>query len=162
MARSTSTTTKRTGFGDDDGPHQSNDATADDVAARFVNPDEDERLRAPKADDLPPVPKVAFTRPVVKEFAPLGTGGKVGHVSVKNVRGAGLASSAGLLLFAAVALCTGLGALVDNFVLNKPATPWGLIVGFFVGLLAGGIQLARLIQQLKQGDNGGEIGSGGK
>jgi len=119
----------------------------DDIRARFAAMEASAR-QVPTPSDLPEPPSRTFTRPTLHEFAPGGRDGKIGKLSVKNVGGAGLASSTGIMIFASVVMGVGLGAAADYFLLGRPQTPWGLITGFFVGLLLAGMQLVRLLKQI--------------
>ena len=123
---------------------------ADDLRARFARA-EQAAQNAPLPSDLPHPPDRVFTRPVIKEVSPIQQG-KIGRVRVADVSNAGMSASVGISLFAAVGGGVLMGALADKFLLGQPATPWGLITGFFVGLFVSGYQLARLMTQIKKED----------
>ena len=121
----------------------------EDVAARFADLQSDARLKVSEQYALPDPPKMDFVRPVLKKttFIPPGRYAKVAPEQMRNF---GLAASAGWTLFGAVIGGIVLGMVVDKFLLKNPPTPWGLIIGFFVGLVVGFMQLARILQQMNR------------
>ena len=85
------------------------------------------------------------TRPNTKTANPNRGGGdgftiKGETISGGELRSAGLASSLGVGLVAAIVVGTGLGYLADYLLKNK-GTPWGLIIGFAFGVVAGFVNL---------------------
>lgn len=134
---------------------------ADDLRARFPDPENDPRLKTPRGSDLPEVPKTEFTRPSLPQVEPFrqgrggsgrGGSGRGGVPSAADIRGAGLASAIGIQLFMSIGGGVGLGALVDKFALHGPTTPWGLITGFFLGAVAGFMNMMRLVNRLNRDD----------
>lgn len=125
----------------------------DDIASRFFDVETDERLKPPT--DLPEPPKVNFKRPNTKTAHPErgADGFRVNgeQVSGEEIRNAGLASSLGIGLVAAIAVGVGLGYLADYLLGNK-GTPWGLITGFFIGVITGFVNLVRLANQITGSD----------
>ena len=128
----------------------------DDVASRFFDLETDERLKSPM--DLPEPPKVNITRPNTKTANP--NKGEDGFrirggttISGGELRNAGLASSLGVGLVAAIIVGAALGYLADYLLKNK-GTPWGLIIGFFIGVLAGFVNLVRTANQITKNEDG--------
>jgi F0F1-type ATP synthase assembly protein I len=125
-------------------------AQKDDVSSRFFDPETDERLKSPV--ELPDPPKVNITRPNTKTANP-NRGGEDGfHIKGETVTGgdlrnAGLASSLGVALVATIGFCTGMGYLADYLLKNK-GTPWGLIIGFLFGVIAGFVNLIRMANKI--------------
>lgn len=128
-----------------------NDEDEDDIRARFA------RLQEPPAeaaanDQLPPVPDIQFERPKPKpegERRGFGVGTTLVGSS-RDVKGSGIALSIGTNLVASIIVGTGLGWLADKYLLHSGATPWGLIVGFMLGVVAGFVGLVRAANQLNK------------
>lgn len=129
----------------------------DDVQERFADVQRraEEEAARPRGRDLPEPPKVEFTRPKLPQVNPLpqdrGLGAR-GPVGSSDLRGFGLASVAGIQLVLSILVGAGLGWLADRFLL-KPgpqSVPWGLVVGFFLGTIAGFIQVMRLVSQINK------------
>ena len=137
---------------------KTNEDDNDDVRARFAHlaePAEEET----ETDDLPPVPQVSYGRPQTQtarevrpgELTGRSGGGGIGLVgSSRDVKGSGIALSIGTNLVAAIIVGTGLGWLVDKYLLHSTTTPWGLIVGFLLGTVAGFVGLIRAANQLNK------------
>ncbi len=124
----------------------------DELRARFPDPETDGRLRTPRGDALPEAPRVEFQRPTFKRpEAP--EGGRYGG-ALGNLREMGAASTIGITLVASIAVGAGLGWAVDTFLLHSAGTPWGLIVGFFLGVTSGFINLVRVANRLNRDDGG--------
>ena len=124
----------------------------DDLRTRFPDPDADARLQVPRGDALPQVPAAEFRRPTLPEVDPLAKNPKLRHLP-GELRGMGAASTVGLTLVISIAIGAGLGWLVDKFLLRDPATPWGLIVGFLIGVASGFLNLVRVANQLNRDDD---------
>lgn len=137
----------------------------EDLLAHFPDPETDERLRTPRASDLPPVPEVAFTRPdtqtargtkpKTKRPASSTSGQQVaGAGSAEDeageYRNMGIASTIGFSLVGSIIAGTVLGWLVDRYLLHSTGTPWGLVVGFLAGVLSGFISLIRVANRLNK------------
>jgi F0F1-type ATP synthase assembly protein I len=133
--------------GDDD---NENEKFEEDLAARFPDLEEDARLKA-GSTSLPDIPDVRFERPATKTANPPKPGeGRAGSfVSDRSLRGMGQASTIGITLVASIAIGTGFGYLLDRYVI-KSATPWGLIIGFLLGVVSGFINLVRVANSLNQ------------
>ncbi|GEM_PF-7052011 len=122
----------------------------DDIRARFPDP---EAVRIPGRGDLPEPPRVKYTPPTLPEVQPFRRGrfdGPDGGGGGADLRSTGIALTIGIQLFAAVAGGVGLGLLVDRYLLGNPATPWGLIGGFFLGTASGVWTTVRLVKQLNR------------
>jgi hypothetical protein len=127
----------------------------DDLADRFPDVERDERLQPV---DLPEAPRVTFERPTTQaargdrppereEGIRLG---RAGQMSGKDLRSAGIASTIGWGLAGSIIAGTLLGHLVDRYLLGSPATPWGLIVGFLLGVVSGFVNLVRAANRLNR------------
>lgn len=133
------------------------DGGDDELRARFPDPDRDERLQASAAAELPPVPEVTFSRPNTQTArgggqttaSGAGSGGGQG-AAPGALRNLGVASTIGFSLVGSIAAGTLLGWLADRYILHSAGTPWGLIVGFFAGVLSGFINLIRATNRLNQ------------
>lgn len=125
----------------------------DDLRARFPDVDTDERLRVARGAVLPEVPQIVFQRPTLPQIDLAAKSAPLRNLS-GDLRGAGVASTIGLSLMVAILVGTGLGWLADTYLLHKPATPWGLITGFFVGTITGFINLIRTANRLNRDDPG--------
>ena len=124
----------------------------EDLRTRFPDPDSDERLRVPRGEALPEVPEAQFTRPSLPQ-ADTGKGSAGLSPLKADMRGMGEASTIGITLAASIAVGTGLGWLVDRYLLKSSGTPWGLIVGFLLGTTSGFVNLVRVAGRLnKDGD----------
>jgi len=144
--------------------HGEADETADDLRSRFPDPDNDERLHVPSAHELPPVPDVTFKRPNtqtargeqavsrVVTAGPAGTASGVGAGGENDgaYRNMGIASTIGFSLVISIGVGAGLGWLVDRFILHSGAMPWGLIIGFFAGVISGFTNLVRVANRLNR------------
>jgi hypothetical protein len=127
----------------------------EDLAARFPDVESDDRLRAA---ELPEVPRVTFERPKTHTAqGPRGEEGKdtirlgrVGDISGKDLRNAGIASTLGWGLVGSIVGGAILGHLVDLYLLHNPATPWGIIVGVLVGVVSGFASLIRTANRLNR------------
>lgn len=126
-----------------DGPLDQAAEDEEELRKRFPDPNTDPRLRG--TVELPPVPEMNFTRPNTRTAEGLssGMGGKPGEF--KNL---GIASTIGFSLVGSIIAGTGLGWLADRYLLHSGGTPWGLIVGFFAGVLVGFINLVRTANRL--------------
>lgn len=122
----------------------------DDLRARFPDPDTDERLRVPSGAALPDVPKVEFSRPTLPGPDPSKPASPLLGPIKGDLRSMGEASTIGLTLVVSIAIGAGLGYLVDQFVLGRPATPWGLIAGFLLGVASGFVNLIRVTNRLNE------------
>jgi len=128
----------------------------DDVQERFAGVQQKaEQTQLPRGRGLPEPPKVEFTRPTLPQVDPLppdrGLGAR-GPVGSSDLRGFGLASVAGIQLVLSILVGAGLGWLLDRFLI-KPgpqAVPWGLVIGFFLGTIAGFMQVMRLVNQINK------------
>lgn len=67
----------------------------------------------------------------------------------REVRQALMMSSVGFLLVIAVGLGVGAGMWVDRQLGSKP---WGLVVGFVFGAVAGFVEIFRLTRRFSKGD----------
>lgn len=124
----------------------------DDLRARFPDPETDGRLRTPRGDALPEAPKAEFQRPSFKRAEPTEPGAGGGRTG--SLRAMGMASTIGIMLVASIGVGTGLGWLVDTFLLRSAGTPWGLIVGFLLGVTSGFINLVRVANRLNRDGDG--------
>lgn len=124
----------------------------DDLRSRFPDPDADPRLRTPRRDALPEAPQIEFKRPTLKRPDAPGRGAQ--DTGLGNLRAMGAASTIGITLVACIAIGTGAGWAVDTFLLHSVGTPWGLIVGFFVGVASGFVNLVRVANRLNQDGDG--------
>lgn len=122
---------------------------ADDVRARFPDPDADERLQTPRGGALPEVPKTEFHRPTLPQADPLAKYPKMKNLP-EELQGAGAASTIGLNLVVSIVIGTGLGWLADRYLLGGPATPWGLIIGFLLGTVSGFVNVVRVANRLNK------------
>lgn len=136
---------------------------ADALRARFPDPETDERLQAPAASDLPPVPEVTFTRPNTQtargyksapKRRPTADGGgqqQAGPAEDKagEYRNMGIATTIGFSLVGSIIAGTILGLLADHYLIHS-VTPWGLILGFLAGVLSGFISLIRVTNRLNR------------
>ncbi|MES2463774.1 MAG: AtpZ/AtpI family protein [Armatimonadota bacterium] len=151
---------------DEDPKNQTQETTeeeADELLAQFPDPETDERLQAPRASDLPPVPEVQFKRPdtqTARGYKPRpkrsgvsGAGspsGGIGDDEAGEYRNMGIASTIGFSLVGSIIAGTVLGLLVDRYLLHSTTTPWGLIIGFLAGVLSGFISLVRVTNRLNK------------
>jgi hypothetical protein len=127
----------------------------DDLADRFPDVERDERLQRV---DLPEAPRVTFERPATQaargDRPPEGEEsirlGRAGRMSGKDLRSAGIASTIGWGLAGSIVAGTLLGHLVDRYLLGSPTTPWGLIVGFLLGVVSGFVNLVRAANRLNR------------
>jgi F0F1-type ATP synthase assembly protein I len=147
---------------DDEAPKSEDRRDSDDeedIASRFPDFQRDTRLDA--HIDLPEPPKVTFTRPdtqVAREAMPTPEEaanqsvrvGRVAGMSGGDIRNAGAAAMIGWSLAISIFVGAGLGYLVDRFLLGSPATPWGVIGGFLLGVIAGFVNMLRIANQLNQ------------
>lgn len=140
------------------------DENDEEIRARFARVEEQARLDAAPHDVLPPVPEVKFERPALPgaKSAAKGTssgsewgnssgpasGGGTLLGSAGNVRGFGLAMTIGTNLVASILVGTGLGWAADRYLLHSAGTPWGLIVGFMLGVASGFVSLVRTANRL--------------
>lgn len=151
--------TKKAGGGGDEDllPDQ------DDIAARFAGIEAASRQGAEV--ELPPVPQITVERPKPKASKGSGGvgligGGITGHLAssagggdsnLGNVRGMGQAMTIGTGLVASIAVGTGLGWAVDKYLLHSGSgTPWGMIVGFLIGVASGFVNLVRVANELNR------------
>ena len=138
--------------------HQT-DADADDIRARFANV---EQADTGTHIDLPPVPHVSYQRPPTPEEREAAArekaresgartfgGGVVGSAS-GDMKGSGQALTIGTGLVGSIVAGTFLGWLADKYLLHSGATPWGLIIGFFLGVVSGFINLVRVANRLNK------------
>ena len=128
----------------------------DDIRRRFAAVEEE-----PEHGDLPPVPRVDIVRPGAEQAGkPPGSSDGIGKMpryvpgggmfSGGNMRGSGQALTIGTSLVASIIVGTGAGWLVDKYLLHSGATPWGLIVGFMLGVASGFMNLIRVANQLNK------------
>jgi hypothetical protein len=123
---------------------------ADEVRSQFAG-----EGAGPSADDLPPVPVVDAKRPrspgaPAPNAAPPRILGRA-IPSGNDMQASGQAFTIGTNLVASIVVGAGAGLLVDKYLLHGPATPWGLIVGFLLGVTAGFINLIRVANKLNGG-----------
>lgn len=147
-----------------DGQDNKQDAEeTDDIASRFPDVEKDQRLKTPRGRDLPEPPQVTFTPPTLPQSRILredgiGVGGLRGGggagIGRDDLRGTGLASAAGISLVVAILACTGIGWAIDKYALHSTGTPWGLIIGFMIGVASGFMNLFRLTAQINRGEGG--------
>ena len=123
---------------------------AEDLRARFPDPETDARLRTPRGEALPDVPEARYERPKPPPDPASQRGSGLSPLS-PDLRGMGEASTIGIMLVASIAIGAGLGWLVDTFVLRSAGTPWGLIVGFLLGVASGFVNLVRVANRLNKG-----------
>ena len=131
---------------------ETNEPDDDDLRARFPDPETDGRLRTPRGDALPESPKVTFRRPTFQRADQSEKGG-IGR-SAGNLRAMGIASTIGISLVASIGVGTGLGWMADTFLLHSTGTPWGLIVGFLLGVASGFVNLVRVANRLNRDGDG--------
>lgn len=130
--------------------------TGDDeqeIAARF--PKSDEVSLARDIHSLPEPPKGSYERPQTRrDTDPLPEGTKSVLANVgggsRNMRSMGMAGTIGISLAVSIVVGTGLGYVVDKFLLHSTGTPWGLIVGFLLGTTSGFINLVRVANDLNR------------
>ena len=131
------------------------DEQDEDLRARFPDPEADARLRTPRGDALPKVPQAEFHRPTLKSAETPGSKNSVlAGLSGGDLRGIGAASTIGITLVASIAIGAGLGWLVDKYLLHSTSTPWGLIVGFLLGVISGFMNLIRVASRLNRDGDG--------
>jgi len=124
----------------------------EDVRARFPDPDE---VRVPRRD-MPEPPKAEFEPPTLPKVEPFRRGrydGPDGGGSpATDIKGTGLALTIGIQLFASIAGGFGLGLLLDRYVFktSPQGVPWGLILGFMLGMASGIWTTVRLVRQLNR------------
>ena len=124
------------------------DEEESDLRSRFPDVEKDTRLRTPRGEALPGVPEAKYERPKPPPDPAL-RGGGISPLS-PDLRGMGEASTIGITLVASIAIGTGLGWLVDTFLLKSGGTPWGLIAGFFLGVASGFVNLVRVANRLNK------------
>lgn len=101
------------------------------------DPDTDKRLKAPS---LPDPPDVRFTRPVSRSSPPSASAPE--RLAAEQVRGMGLAMGIGTSLVASILSGALLGWAADKYLI-RASTPYGLIAGFLLGVVAGFLSVAR-------------------
>jgi len=124
----------------------------EELAARFPRPEE---IVMPRGSDLPEPPKAAYQRPNLRrDTDPLPEGSNsvlaaVGQRS-RNLRSLGVGGTIGISLVVSIGVGTGFGWLADKYLLHSTQMPWGLIVGFMVGVGSGFYNLIRVTNQLNE------------
>lgn|GEM_PF-6748035 len=129
-------------------PEEDEDAT---VAVRLQGLQgllNDERLNAPK-EELPSPPRVALERPDTETAH--GKFSSNAEATGANLRNMSAGSLIGVSLVVSIVVGTALGWLVDKLMGNT-GTPWGLIVGFFLGVISGFGSVVRISNQLNKGE----------
>jgi hypothetical protein len=131
------------------GPDETN---PDDIAARFPKPEE---VAIEQKSNLPDPPQATYNRPTLRrDTDPLPEGSKSIVASIAgrggNVRNMGVAGTIGISLAVSIGVGAGLGWLVDKYLLGSPMTPWGLIVGFLLGVFSGFANLIRITNRLNR------------
>jgi F0F1-type ATP synthase assembly protein I len=127
----------------------------EDLASRFPDVESDERLHPA---ELPEAPRVTFERPKTQTAQGLRAEegkdtihfGRLGNMSGKEIRNAGIASTLGWGLVGSIIGGAILGHLVDLYLLHNPQTPWGIIVGVLIGVVSGFASLIRTANRLNQ------------
>lgn len=127
----------------------------DEIRERFPDPETDPRLNASYKGQLPEVPEVNFKRPQEKTnrgFLPAGKNGAGAPPEEKagEYRNMGIATTLGFSLVGSIGIGTLLGWLVDTYLLKSTGTPWGLIIGFFAGVISGFVTLIQQTNKLNQ------------
>ncbi len=141
-----------------------NNSEADDLRARFAAHlgDEEPAVSGGQSVELPPVPETNYARPntqAAREAAPgqiegrplgggIGSRGLIGSTS--DVKGSAQALTIGTQLVGSIIAGTLLGWLADKYLLHSGATPWGLIVGFMLGVASGFVNLVRVANRLNK------------
>jgi len=145
------------------------DEDPDDLARRFPDLNEDERLVAARRA-LPDPPSKTFTRPAkaMRQGEPGADSGRWGRMrddaglNAKDLRGAGLAYTVGYQFVGTILAGAGVGWLADRYLLHSAGTPWGVIAGFLLGCVGGFYTLFRLTRQLNDDEErnrgGGMVG----
>ena len=147
-------------------------ATQDDIRARFAGLEDDSNAIRAANDDLPPVPVVSYERPGAKPTRKPSSGSGAantgsesplkGFVEARSsLRGSSMALTIGTTLVASIVVGAGLGWLVDHFLLHNPPTPWGLIVGFMIGVAYGFVNLIQVANRINRDDDAEKRSGGG-
>lgn len=126
--------------------------SADDIVARFPKPED---VTVGRISDLPEPPKMTYNRPNLRRDTdplPEGTKSVLANVgsNSRNLRSMGVAGTIGISLAVSIGVGAGLGWLVDTYLLSSPQPPWGLIVGFLLGVFSGFANLIRITNQLNR------------
>lgn len=126
--------------------------SADDIVARFPKPED---VTVGRISDLPEPPKMTYNRPNLRRDTdplPEGTKSVLANVgsNSRNLRSMGVAGTIGISLAVSIGVGAGLGWLVDTYLLGSPQPPWGLIVGFLLGVFSGFANLIRITNQLNR------------
>ncbi|GAB4457228.1 MAG: hypothetical protein OHK0029_16630 [Armatimonadaceae bacterium] len=119
------------------------------VAVRLQAMLKDERLATPRGD-LPEPPEAKFTRPDTE--AARGSQKSFASEAGGSLRSMGSGPMIGISLVASIVAGTLLGWLIDKLTGNT-GTPWGLIVGFTLGVIAGFGSVVRLSNELNRESN---------
>ena len=125
-----------------------------DLRERFPDVEQDARLQT-STSDLPPPPafeaKPPRTRAATGERASDETlkFGRAGNIKSGDLRGMGAGYMIGVSLVTSILVGAGLGWLADKFLIRS-ATPWGLIIGFFVGVVSGFVTMIQTAQKLNK------------
>jgi F0F1-type ATP synthase assembly protein I len=144
------------------------EADEDEIRARFAGLD---AAKPVPHDDLPPVPDVRIERPDTRtargpEASAAARGDGPGSVlagmGTRGLRGSSMALTVGTTLVASIGMGVGLGWLADRYLLHSRETPWGLIVGFLVGVVYGFMNLIRVANRINSDAESGGGGAAGK
>ena len=130
------------------------DETKGDIEAAF--PKEDNPHLDIAKVTLPDAPKMDWKRPQTE-----AAGTKPQKASaVADLRGAGIGYTIGITLVTSILIGTGLGYAVDKFLFGSPATPWGLIIGFLIGMVTGFVQMFSITNRLNAEEDAARTGKG--
>ncbi|MBC8142790.1 MAG: AtpZ/AtpI family protein [Armatimonadetes bacterium] len=127
-------------------------AEAENIAARFPKPEE---VTAGRRSDLPDPPQGTFNRPNLRRDTdplPEGTKSVLANAGrgAQNLRNMGVGGTIGISLAVSIGVGAGLGWVLDKFVFGSPDPPWGLIVGFMLGVFSGFANLIRVTNRLNR------------
>ncbi len=142
------------------------DEDPDELARRFPDLNEDERLRAARRA-LPDPPQRTFTKPTIRQFEPMADSGRFGRgsgMNARDMRGVGLASTVGIQFVSMILAGAGLGWVADQYLLHSKGTPWGIVAGVLLGSVGAFSAVFRLTRQLnddEQQSSGGNGAGGG-
>ncbi len=124
----------------------------DNIAERFPKP---EQVTVGHKYNLPDPPKGTFNRPNLRRDTdplPEGTKSVLANAGrgAQNLRNMGVGGTIGISLVVSIGVGAGLGWLFDKYVLGSPQTPWGLIIGFMLGVFSGFANLIRVTNRLNR------------
>jgi F0F1-type ATP synthase assembly protein I len=125
---------------------------ADDITTRFPDPDQ---ITTGRRSDIPEPPKATYTRQHLRRDTdplPEGSNSILANAgrSSRNLRNMGVAGTIGISLAVSIGVGTGLGWLLDKYVIHPTTTPIGLIFGFLLGVFSGFANLIKVANQLNR------------